>query len=216
MSFRSKTLRRLFSLPERLASALLSRQRDLAFLRETQGTQTPISFRDWFRQEVMGVNRGPYWPVHPASTVTGWRNIVCGVETSPGCMSGCYIQGIGRITIGDYTQIGPNVTMISANHDGHDLRVHEPSEINIGAYCWFGSGAVVLPGVTLGDFTIVGAGTVVTKSVPEGHAVLVGNPARVLRRLDPALCPRHQSPHEYCGFVRKSEFEAFRAKELTH
>jgi acetyltransferase-like isoleucine patch superfamily enzyme len=106
--------------------------------------------------------------------------------------------------------------MIGTNYKSHDLRVHEPTEINIGAYCWFGSGTVVLRGMALGDFTIVGAGTVVTRSLPEGQAVLVGNPARVVRRLAPALCCRHRSPHEYCGYIRKSELETFRAQELTH
>lgn len=216
MSYRSTFMRRIWNLPERILGKILSRHPDFAFLRETQGTQTPISFHDWFQQEVRGINRGPYWPVHPSSMVKDWRNIVCGVETSPGIMPGCYIQGIGQIEIGDYTQIGPNVTMISANHDANDLRIHQPGRIQIGAYCWFGSGAVVLPDVTLGDFTIVGAGAVVTKSVPEGHAVLVGNPARVVRRLDPDACPRHTSPHEYCGFIRKADFAAFRAQELSH
>ncbi|WP_165759897.1 acyltransferase [Falsiruegeria litorea] len=188
----------------------------MRFLHDTQDTQTPIRFRDWFRQEVQGINRGPYWPVHPASMVTGWRNIVIGVETSPGMMPGCYIQGIGKITIGDYTQIGPNVTMISANHAPHDLREHIPSHVNIGAYCWLGAGSVILPGVTLGDFTIVGAGAIVTSSVPDGYSVLAGNPARVLKRLDPAECPRHQSYHEYCGFIPMRDFPAFRSAELTH
>jgi acetyltransferase-like isoleucine patch superfamily enzyme len=46
--------------------------------------------------------------------------------------------------------------------------------------------AVILPGVTLGENTIVGAGAIVTKSFPEGWCVLAGNPARVIRKLDPA------------------------------
>jgi UDP-2-acetamido-3-amino-2,3-dideoxy-glucuronate N-acetyltransferase len=48
-----------------------------------------------------------------------------------------------------------------------------------------GAGAVVLPGVTIGDRAMVGAGAVVTKDV-ERDAVVVGNPARVVRRLEPS------------------------------
>lgn len=214
MSFRSSTLRRVYRAPEILAEKLLSRHPSMRFLRETQGTQTPISFRDWFRQEVRGVNRGPYWPVHPSSMVTNWRNILAGVETSPGAMPGCYIQAMGPVILGDYTQIAPNVSIISANHKLEDLREHNIGHVEIGEYCWLGAGSVVLPNVTLGPFTIVAAGAVVTKPFPEGYCVVAGIPARVIKTLDPAKCPRHRSPHEYHGFIPKADFDVFRAKEL--
>jgi UDP-2-acetamido-3-amino-2,3-dideoxy-glucuronate N-acetyltransferase len=47
-----------------------------------------------------------------------------------------------------------------------------------------GAGAVILPGITIGERAMVGAGAVVTKDVP-ARAVVVGNPARVVRMLDP-------------------------------
>ena len=47
-----------------------------------------------------------------------------------------------------------------------------------------GAGAVILPGITVGEEAMIGAGAVVTKDVPE-FAVVVGNPARVVRMLDP-------------------------------
>jgi acetyltransferase-like isoleucine patch superfamily enzyme len=58
-----------------------------------------------------------------------------------------------------------------------------------------GAGAVVLPGVTVGERAMVGAGAVVTKDVPD-FAVVVGNPARVMRMLDPETdgAARHPSP----------------------
>jgi acetyltransferase-like isoleucine patch superfamily enzyme len=51
-----------------------------------------------------------------------------------------------------------------------------------------GSGAVILPGVTVGEGAIVGAGSVVTHDVAP-RAVVAGNPARVLRTLDPGEAP---------------------------
>ena len=48
-----------------------------------------------------------------------------------------------------------------------------------------GAAAVVLPGVTIGEYARVGAGAVVTKDV-EPHTVVVGNPARMVRRLEPS------------------------------
>lgn len=214
MTFRSTALRRIYRAPEIFAEKLLSRHPAMRFLKETRETQTPITFQDWFRQEVRGVNRGPYWPVHPASLVIGWRRVLAGVETSPGAMPGCYIQAMGPVILGDYTQIAPNVSIISANHKLEDLREHEIGRVEIGEYSWLGAGAIVLPNVTLGPFSIVAAGAVVTKPFPEGYCVLAGTPARVIKKLDPANCLRHRSPHEYHGFIPKADFEAFRAKEL--
>lgn len=208
-------IRKILRLPLRTLEAALSALPAFRFIAETRATQTPITFGMWWRQQILGRNFGPYWPVHPSSTVVGWRNVLAGVETSPGYMQGCYIQAIGKIVIGDYTQIGPNVGLISANHAEHDLRAHQPEDIRIGRYCWLGFGAVVLPGVTLGDFTIVGANSVVTKSFPDGFSVIAGNPAREIRKLDPAICITHRSAHEYHGFIPKAEFEAFRKANLN-
>jgi acetyltransferase-like isoleucine patch superfamily enzyme len=47
-----------------------------------------------------------------------------------------------------------------------------------------GAGAVVLPGTTIGERAMVGAGAVVTEDVA-ADTVVVGNPARVIRWLDP-------------------------------
>ena len=49
---------------------------------------------------------------------------------------------------------------------------------------WIGFDACVLPGVTIGEGSIVGAKSVVTQSVPP-FTVVAGNPARVVRQLDP-------------------------------
>jgi acetyltransferase-like isoleucine patch superfamily enzyme len=56
--------------------------------------------------------------------------------------------------------------------------------VDIGAGCWLGCGARILPGVTLGDGAHVGAGAVVTQNVP-AYYVVAGVPARF-------LCSRRQ------------------------
>ena len=165
----------------------------------------------WFMQKVLGFNRGAYWPVHFTSTVNQWQSVLVGIDTSPGYAPGCYIQGIGQVYIGDYTLIGPNVGIISANHDPYNQTQHDASKaVRIGDYCWIGMGAVILPGVVLGDFTVVGAGAVVTQSVVEGYAVIGGNPGRIIKRLDPDRCVRYRSPNEYRGYIPADRFEQWK------
>ena len=92
-----------------------------------------------------------------------------------------------HIYIGDYTLIGPNVTIATAGHPVspalREAAYQFNAPIHIGKNCWIGTGAVVLPGVTIGDNTVIGAGSVVTKDIPSG-VVAVGNPCRVMREID--------------------------------
>lgn len=185
-----------------------------AFIKHTQETQVPITLKMWWNQKVIGRHKGVYWPVHNSSKINQYKNVCIGVETSPGYEPGCYIQGIGKVYIGDYTQIAQNVGIISANHDVYKNNEHIISEVRIGKYCWLGMNSVILPGVTLGDFTIVGAGSIVTKSFPEGFCVIAGNPAKIIRQLDPKKCERYHSKYEYVGFIPKSDFEKFKKKNL--
>lgn len=91
-----------------------------------------------------------------------------------------------HIYVGDYTLIGPNVTIATAGHP-IDPELREKAyqfnrSIRIGKNCWIGAGAVILPGVTIGDNTVIGAGSVVTKDIPS-DVVAVGNPCKVLRTI---------------------------------
>ena len=58
-----------------------------------------------------------------------------------------------------------------------------PTTIKRGAS--IGSNATILCGVTIGEGAIVGAGSVVTHDVPSG-AIAAGNPARIIRMIEPA------------------------------
>ena len=90
----------------------------------------------------------------------------------------------GGITIEDGAQIAANVSLISNNHDPYDLMVLTCKPVLICRDAWIGANAVILPGVRVGIHAVVGAGSVVTKDVPD-YAVAVGNPAKVIRMLDP-------------------------------
>jgi acetyltransferase-like isoleucine patch superfamily enzyme len=49
-----------------------------------------------------------------------------------------------------------------------------------------GSGATILSNISIGENAIVGAGSVVTKDVPP-NTIVVGNPAKLLRSIEPTL-----------------------------
>lgn len=88
----------------------------------------------------------------------------------------------GGITLEDGVMLGPNVTLLTVNHDFEDLQIIICKPVVIKKGAWIGAGATILPGVHIGCHAIVGAGSVVTKDVPD-YAVAVGSPARVVKGL---------------------------------
>ncbi len=92
-----------------------------------------------------------------------------------------------HIYVGDYTMIGPNVTIATAGHpilpELREKAYQFNQPVHIGRNCWLGAGVVVLPGVTIGDNSVIGAGSIVTKDIP-ANVVAVGNPCRILREIN--------------------------------
>ena len=93
----------------------------------------------------------------------------------------CIVLDVVAVTIGDLTQIGPGVQILTPDHPRDPEQRRAGLEfgrpIHIGANVWIGAGALIMPGVTVGDDAIIGAGAVVTRDVAAGTTV-VGNPAR--------------------------------------
>jgi maltose O-acetyltransferase len=94
---------------------------------------------------------------------------------------GCVILDVVEVSIGDLTQIGPAVQILTADHP-RDPEIRRKGlefgrPVRIGRNVWIGGGAILLPGITVGDDSIIGSGSVVTRDVAPG-ATVVGNPAR--------------------------------------
>ncbi len=144
---------------------------------------------DFFFRKIFRQNTNTPWAVHFTSTIHFPERIKRGKNVFPGDSPNNYIHALNGIEIGDYTNLGPNVGIISANHNLIDNLFHDAAPpIKIGRFCWVGMNAVILPGVQLGDFTIVGAGSVVTKSFSEGYCVVAGSPAKIIKHLDKHAC----------------------------
>ncbi|WP_312669213.1 sugar O-acetyltransferase [Stutzerimonas nitrititolerans] len=94
----------------------------------------------------------------------------------------CVILDVVAVTIGDRTQIGPSVQILTADHPREAAQRESGLEfgrpVSIGRNVWIGGGAIILPGVTIGDDVLIGAGSVVTRDVPSGSTAF-GNPARI-------------------------------------
>ena len=113
----------------------------------------------------------------------------------------------GRIDIGDYVLISPGTRILSSDHvtigdntmiagevyvsdsDWHHVYdrtseqdAHRP--IVLQKNVWLGYGVKVCKGVTIGENSVIGAGAAVPKSIP-ANVIAAGNPARVVRELDP-------------------------------
>jgi galactoside O-acetyltransferase len=89
----------------------------------------------------------------------------------------------GRVVLGNYVMIGPNVVLRAANHGmcrGDTPMRHQPStpgEIVVEDDVWIGSNAVITADLKIGRGTVVGAGSVVTSST-EPYSIVGGVPAR--------------------------------------
>ncbi len=92
-----------------------------------------------------------------------------------------------HIYVGDYTMIGPNVTIATAAHpvlpELREKGYQYNMPVHIGKNCWLGAGVLIMPGVTIGDNTVIGAGSVVTRDIP-ANVVAVGSPCKVLREIN--------------------------------
>jgi acetyltransferase-like isoleucine patch superfamily enzyme len=99
---------------------------------------------------------------------------------------GCWINAMGKITIGDNVIIGPYCIIHSGNHKFENVNVpireqgYEKYHTVIEDDCWLGANVIVLPGVHISKGSIIGAGSVVTKDIPQ-YTIAVGNPAKVIK-----------------------------------
>ncbi|MCC2604568.1 sugar O-acetyltransferase [Planctobacterium marinum] len=103
---------------------------------------------------------------------------------------GCVLLDVAPITFGDNCMLAPQVGIYTASHpltpNARNSGKEFASPISFGDNCWVGGMAVVNPGVKIGDNVVIASGAVVTKSFPD-NVVVAGNPARIIKEIDPLL-----------------------------
>lgn len=103
-------------------------------------------------------------------------------------LPGVRIQSAARIEIGDDCMVAAGAYITDADWHGLYDRTHEGgarAPVVLEKNVWIGEGACVLKGVTIGENSVVGARAVVAEDVP-ANVVVAGNPARIVKELDPA------------------------------
>ena len=129
------------------------------------------------------------WPtkcnVHPSVSFRSAHNVSLGPHTR--VQNGCILWASpnSRITIGQYSGLGPHTMIFSSNHEfasgiPYHLQPWKERDVTIGEDCWIGAGTIIVAGVSIGDRTVVAAGSVVTKDIPP-DSIAAGVPARVIR-----------------------------------
>jgi len=93
---------------------------------------------------------------------------------------GLTVMSLGEITIEDGAMMGPEVALLTVNHEPENIRTIMTKKIHIKKNAWIGARVCILPGVTIGEDAIIGTGSVVTKDIPD-KAIAVGNPAKVIK-----------------------------------
>lgn len=170
---------------------------------------------DYFLKRFFGkFKKGDYYVKNKNSSING--NILMGKNTKLALRGGCYIQGIGRLFLGDYVSVTQNCIIITANHNIYNQDEHIKKETIIGDYCWIASNSCIMAGVVLGPRTVVAAGAVVTKSFPEGYCVIAGNPAKIVKLIDKEKFIPRKYEIEHYGYIKANKFPQYREKYLTH
>lgn len=93
------------------------------------------------------------------------------------------INGMGNVIIGNNVLIGPNVQIISYNHNFMDKNQKikkqgiTKEEIIIEDDVWIGASTIILPGVTIKKGSVIAGGSVVNKNTLE-YSINIGSPSK--------------------------------------
>lgn len=125
----------------------------------------------------------------------------------------CLMSPGSRISASDSITLGDGVMLAAGAYvtdsDWHGLydridRDPEPTPVVLGDNVWVGDHATILKGVTVGENSVIAANAVVTKEVP-ANVVVAGNPAKIVKTLDPDIPRRTRSDI----YQNPAELEAF-------
>jgi len=149
----------------------------------------PLFFEGWpiFRAREGTIRLGEDFRMRGGPTRTRMITRAGGrIETGNyvGINFGCEITSELLIKIGNYSSIGPHVTIYDTSFhpvgEGDEIRT---APVEIGENVWVGRNVLILPGVTIGDHSVLASGSIVARDVPP-RTLVAGNPAKPLREFE--------------------------------
>ena len=159
-------------------------------------------------------------------TLTVWadKEPVRGITIGDYCLicPGVRINSGCEITIGDNCMFAHGVFITDADWHGVynrvSLGIRKP--VRIADNVWVGDRATICKGVSIGENSIVGAGSVVAGDVP-ANCIVAGNPAKIIRRLDPEKTIKTRGQwlpgfFQSLDYLNHIEKEMFRRNTLRH
>ena len=112
----------------------------------------------------------------------GQRSVIC---------RGAFLDGCGRIDIGENVGIAFQVTFITSSHEigAAQKRVGSLTRANIqiGNGCWIGARAIIGPGVIMAAGSVLSAGSSLMRACPP-NSLVAGIPGRIVTTLAKEPC----------------------------
>lgn len=135
----------------------------------------------------IGKNVFMYGPVRLTSVKAGAHEGQISIGNSVLITPGVRVSSARSIVIGDHCMLGNHCYLMDSDwHDIYDrnIIVGHARPVVLEENVWVGDSAIICKGVRVGRNSVIGAGSVVRRNVP-ANTVVAGNPARVVRKLDP-------------------------------
>lgn len=178
---------RFFSKINRLLCELDARYWS-GFLGELPTDVWSVGYTQWLR--LAGAKIGEGSVVHHGVKVWNPENIHIGRGVR--VPSSTDMAGMGKISIGDYTLIGANVSFITNTHpleDGElnwqEIMIGSQKEIAVGKFCWLMNNSTLIAGkdgLKVGNYAWIASGALATRDI--GEAELWGGvPAKFVRKV---------------------------------
>jgi acetyltransferase-like isoleucine patch superfamily enzyme len=100
----------------------------------------------------------------------------------------------GGVYVGNFSTIAGNRSQILTHSIDIKSSTQTAMPVQIGDYCFIGTGCILLMNSSIPSFSVLGAGSTVTKPFEEKYSLYAGNPAKFIKNFD----------KDYKYFKRKS------------
>ena len=135
------------------------------------------TLRNWI-YKIFGIKIDRGSTIHTGGMFFNPKGIEIGKDSIIG--NGVFLDGRGKIRIGDHVDMASDVMVYNSQHDVNDPEFKATVEdVEIADYVFIGPRVIILPGVKIGRGAVLAAGCVVSKDVSD-YAIVAGVPAEVI------------------------------------